>query len=256
LANSATKTGVLFQVIGSGPNDGDTPRAGLFFTGTDTGVGKTFVAAAVASLLHRQGRTVAVCKPVATGALACPDGWISEDTRLLAEAVGRPDEARRVTPWAFPEPVAPPVAARQHDVMLTLAELTGAVRACQQPGGVVLVEGVGGLLCPLTERETVADLAGLLRLPLVIVARRGLGTLNHTLLTLEAARSRQLSVAGIVVNDPGPETGPAWATNVAELRRRVEVPLLAVIPYRPGSCPRECEELAATDWWRLCLQKG
>ncbi len=240
----------------SRPKDGQPPLVGLFFTGTDTGVGKTFVTAAVASLLRRQGRPVAVCKPVATGALPWAGGWVSEDTRLLAEAVGRPNEVRQITPWAFPEPVAPPVAARQHGVTLRLDELAGAVRTRQQRDGVVLVEGVGGLLCPLTERETVADLAGVLRLPLVIVARRGLGTLNHTLLTLEAARSRQLPVAGIVVNDTEPDRGPAWATNVAELERRVDVPILAVIPYRPGRGWRAWGEVAATDWWRLCLQKG
>ena len=237
----------------SGPNDGPAPLAGLFVTGTDTGVGKTFVTAAVARLLCRQGRDVAVCKPVATGALAGEDGWISEDTRLLAEAAGRPGQWRRITPWAFPEAVAPPVAARWHGVTLTLDEMAAAVRALWQAGSAVLVEGVGGLLCPLTERGTVADLAAALRLPLVVVTRRGLGTLNHTLLTLEAARTRGLRIAGIVVNETARETGPACETNIAELLRLVDVPMLAAVPFQAGGCPWDCSELARVDWWRLCF---
>jgi dethiobiotin synthetase len=237
------------------PNDEETNLAGLFFTGTDTGVGKTFITAALTRLLRAHGRDVAVCKPVATGAHPGEGGWISDDTRLLAEAAGQPGAWRRITPWAFPEPVAPPVAARWHGVTLTVDALARAVRAWAKPGGVVLVEGVGGLLCPLTDLETVADLAVDLRLPLVVVARRGLGTLNHTLLTLEAARTRGLCVAGIVVNETVKETGPAWETNVAELQRRVQVPVLAVVPFQAEGNPSEGAALARIDWWRLCFSR-
>ncbi len=234
------------------PADRPRPPAGLFFTGTDTGVGKTVVTAAVARLLRRQGRPVAVCKPVATGAVEGPGGWRSEDTCQLAAAAGLEAEMDRVTPWAFPEPAAPPVAARAHGVGLTLDALAGAVRAWQRPGAVVLVEGVGGLLCPLTERETVADLAGVLGMPLVVVCRRSLGTLNHTLLTLEVARTRGLPVAGLVVNETAPPSGLAEATNVEELKRRGGVPLLAVVPYQPPPAAPDPAALAGVDWWRLC----
>ncbi len=156
---------------------------GLFFTGTDTGVGKTFVTACVAHLLRAGGHPVAVVKPVATGARPAGDGWVSDDTAELASAAGEADW-HAVTPWVFPEPAAPPVAARQHGTALTLTGLAEAVRRRARPGVPVLAEGVGGLLCPLTEEETVADLVAGLGLPLVIVARRSLGTLNHTLLTV------------------------------------------------------------------------
>src|SRR5262249_55197338 len=157
---------------------------------------------------------------------------ISDDTRLLAQAAGQEDAWRRITPWAFPEPVAPPVGARWHGVTLRLEELARAVRVLAKPDRFLLVEGVGGLLCPLTDHETVADLVRELGLPLVLVTRRSLGTLNHTLLTLEAARTRGLHMAGIVVNEAAPGAGPAWQTNIAELQQRVDVPVLAVVPFQ------------------------
>lgn len=226
--------------------------AGLLFTGTDTGVGKTFVTAAVVRLLRRQGRAVRVCKPVATGARWQHGRWLGEDTVELAEAAGVAGDWDQVTPWSFPDAVAPPVAARRQGKTLTLTAITEAVRHREAVGGVLLVEGVGGLLCPLTEKESVADLAVALRLPAVVVARRSLGTLNHTLLTLEAARSRGLNVAGVVVNETVPPCGLADETNVEELRRRITVPLLTVIPHQAGPIPEDLPALAAVDWWQLC----
>jgi dethiobiotin synthetase len=223
---------------------------GLFVTGTDTGVGKTVVTAAVARLLTRQGRAVRICKPVATGATWQRGRWVSEDTHLLAEAAGDTD-LDAVTPWSFPEPAAPPVAARLAGVELTLEGLAAAVRRRAAAEACVLVEGVGGLLCPLTEDATVADLVVELGLPLVVVARRALGTLNHTLLTREVARTRRLDVLGIVVNETMPPAGVAEETNVEELRRRLDVPVLAVVPHGAADAA-----LAGVDWWRLSEKEG
>jgi len=222
---------------------------GLFFTGTDTGVGKTFVTSAVARLLTQHGRKVRVSKPVATGATQINNRWLSEDTRCLAEAANAAKDMEQITPWTFPDPVAPPVAARRCGVTLTLEALTCAVWAQSSPGSILLVEGVGGLLCPLTEKETVADLAAAVGFPLVVVVRRSLGTLNHTLLTLEAARSRNLRVAGIVVNETEPPCTLAEETNVEELRRLVDVPLLAIVPHQRERVPGEIAALADVDWW-------
>jgi dethiobiotin synthetase len=227
--------------------------AGLFFTGTDTGVGKTYVTAAVAGILRRQGRAFRIRKPVATGAAWAGGRWLGDDTWRLAEAAGEPDPGR-VTAYAFPEPAAPPVAARAAGVTLTLGMLADAAAGNLEPGAALLVEGVGGLLCPLTERDTVADLAAALGLPLVVVARRALGTLNHTLLTLEAARARGLPVCGVVVSETTRPEGLAEATNVDELRRRAGVPVIAVAPHRPGG--GEVPELAAVDWWALAGGKA
>lgn len=220
---------------------------GLFVTATDTGAGKTFVTAAVARTLRERGTAVRVCKPVATGAEWIDGRWLSEDTRLLAEAADDADYGR-ITPWVFPTPAAPPVAARIAGATLRLDDLADAVRRRAAPGAVVLAEGVGGLLCPLTERETVADLAAELGLPLLVVARRSLGTLNHTLMTLEVARGRRLRVAGVVVSETTPATGAAEETNVEELRRRMGVPLLAVVAHQRDRLAVASPELAAVDW--------
>jgi dethiobiotin synthetase len=227
---------------------------GLFFTGTDTGVGKTIVAAAVARSLRRQGHDVRVCKPVATGARQTDGVWLSEDTEILARAAGMENEIEQVTPYSFPDPVAPPVAARRQGAQLSLAALAAAVRRCHRPGRPVLVEGVGGLLCPLTDQETVADLAAELGLPLVVVARLSLGTLNHTLLTLEAARCRRLAVAGVVLNACRPPQGLADDTNPEELRKRIIVPLLALVPYVTGCGATALPDIAEVEWRELCLR--
>lgn len=168
-------------------NKRSSPARALLITGTDTGCGKTFVTAALARLMRQQGRRVVVCKPVATGAEWVNGRWLSEDTRRLAMAGETVPE--QVTFWAFPQPAAPPVAARLAGETLSLAAMALAVRRLFEPHTLTLIEGIGGLLCPLTEKETVADLAAVLRVPLLVVARHWLGTLNHTLLTLEVARS-------------------------------------------------------------------
>jgi dethiobiotin synthetase len=218
---------------------------GLFLTATDTGAGKTFVTAAIAQLWREEQRPFRVCKPVATGA---ERSW-SDDTRLLAEAAGETDW-QAVTPFTFAAAAAPPVAARLAGTALQLTELVEAVRRRAADERTVLVEGVGGLLCPLTECETVAELACELQLPLIIVTRRSLGTLNHTLLTMEAALRRGLEVAGVVVTATTPVQGVAEETVIEELERRLEVPLLAVVPHQPravGALPA----LAVVDWWRI-----
>lgn len=216
---------------------------GLFITGTDTGVGKTVVTAALARLLRRHGNTVAVCKPVATGAAAAGGRLVSDDTLALAEAEGGQPDVREITPWTFADPVAPPLAARRQGVALQLDEIVAAIRRRAGSGKLLLVEGVGGLLCPLTEQATVADLVRELGLPLVVVARNALGALNHTLLTLEVAAGRGLPVVGVVVSETAPPEDVAAATNVSEMRQ-LGVTVLAVVPHLAGPA-REAAEQAA-----------
>ena len=193
---------------------------------------------------------------MATGAAWVDGRWLSDDTQRLAEAGGQTDEPDAITPWAFPEPVAPPVAARLHGTTLTLPSLAATVRKQAQPGGILLVEGVGGLLCPLTENETVADLVAELRLPLVIVARRSLGTLNHTLMTVEVALSRRLAVAGVVINETEPARDLAAQTNADELRRRLAVPLLAVVPHHVEAPSAALAGVSAVNWWEIARERG
>jgi dethiobiotin synthetase len=205
---------------------------GLFVVGTDTGVGKTRLASAIARTLVEEGRRVGVLKPVATGTAG-----VDDDTSALLAAVGGGIPRERVTPITFEEPLAPPVAARRLGRPLEFPEVERAVAEAiawwAGRADVLIVEGVGGLLCPLAEGATIADLAVTLDYPLVIVARRGLGTLNQTLLTVEAARRRALRIAGVVLNAAEPTAHPlAEATNAEELARRLEgVPLLAEIGH-------------------------
>ncbi len=153
---------------------------GLFVVGTDTGVGKTFVASAIARTWRLAGRRVGVLKPVASGASVLEGRLVSDDAERLIEAVGGGIPHERVAPIVFEEPLAPPVAARRQGTPLAMAR--GRSRRSQEcldwwaeRAEVMVVEGVGGLLCPLAEGTTVADLAILLDYPLLIVAHRGLG---------------------------------------------------------------------------------
>ena len=170
---------------------------GLFVTATDTEVGKTVVACGLARALAAAGIDVGVAKPVQSGAAADdPEG----DAMLLRAAAEVEDAPDEICPFAFEAPLAPLVAARLEGRSLELDAVAAAVESLAARHDVLLVEGAGGLLVPVGESWTIADLAVRLSLPLVVVARAGLGTVNHTLLTVEAARRRGLQVAGVVLN--------------------------------------------------------
>jgi dethiobiotin synthetase len=217
----------------------------LFITGTDTDAGKTYVSVALARLLQSRGVSVKMCKPVATGAQLHEGRWLSEDTRRLAEVSGQ--EEREVTPWTFALPAAPSLAAGRQGVTLNLEEMAQAVRRLLVPGQTLLVEGIGGLLCPLNAKATIADLVGLLGLPMLVVVANRLGALNHTLLTLEVARWRGLKVIGVVLTSTHPRQGVAEESNAEELRCRMDVPLLANLPYRADK-EQPLPELEVLDW--------
>jgi dethiobiotin synthetase len=170
---------------------------GCFVTGTDTGVGKTVVAAAIAAALRARGTRVGVRKPVVTGLdePANPD-W-PHDHELLAGAAGCMPED--VAAFRYGPAASPHLAAELTGAAPSEEALISSVSPGEEAFDVVVVEGVGGLLVPLTDSFTVRDLAHRLALPLVIAARPGLGTINHTLLTIEAARAAGLTVAGVVL---------------------------------------------------------
>lgn len=215
------------------------PR-GFFITGTDTGVGKTVVACALAAWSRRHGVDVGVMKPVATGGRYVANGatgrWVSDDARWLAAAAGASDPWSLVNPICFEEPLAPWTAARRARTAIRLKTPRAAFRSLSSRHPCLIVEGVGGLLVPLGPRTTVADLAKQLGLPLVLVARPGLGTLNHTLLTLEHARRLRLPVRGLILNQSAPPSRDPMArlaeqTNPDVLTRLARVPLLGRLPY-------------------------
>jgi dethiobiotin synthetase len=176
---------------------------GLFVTGTDTGVGKTVLAAAICAALRANRTHVIALKPVITGVDdEYPDEW-PPDHELLARATGTAPEA--VALISYGPAVSPHLAAALAQRPIDAAELVSGIRDAAAPAGPTIVEGVGGLLVPLTDEFDVRALAVALALPLVIAARPGLGTINHTLLTLEAARRASLEIAGVVLT-PWPDT--------------------------------------------------
>ena len=205
---------------------------GLFVTGTDTGVGKTVVAGAIAAALRADGAAVAAYKPVVTGLdEPAEPGW-PRDHELLAAAAGTRPAA--VAPHTFGPPVSPHLAAELAGTALALDDMvTAASAAIAEAHATVLVaEGVGGLLVPLTADASVRDLAEALRLPVVIAARPGLGTISHTLLTLEAARAAGLRVAAVVLTPWPGAPSVMEESNRATIARlgSVEVATLAQLP--------------------------
>ena len=202
---------------------------GCFVTGTDTGVGKTVVAAALAAALRSAGRRVAAFKPVVTGVGEVEGdgaGWPADHELLAAVTGARPEE---VTTATFAPAVSPHLAAELAGTELDLKALAAAARRAAAVADVVVVEGVGGLLVPLTPRRTIRDLAVALGLPLVIAARPGLGTINHCLLTVEAARAAGLDVRAIVFT-PWPRAPSTLERSNRETVARLAGVEVAVLP--------------------------
>jgi len=202
---------------------------GLFVTGTDTGVGKTEVAAALVAWWRARGLDVGAMKPAQSGV---EDG-LPTDADRLREAAGGTDPAELVCPYSLPAPLAPAVAARLAGVEISLAHVLACATELGRRHAALVVEGAGGLLVPLTDRETYADLAVALGMPVLVVARAGLGTVNHTALTCEALRARGLAVAGVVLNRASPATDPSEPHNEAEIERLTGARVLASIPHEP-----------------------
>jgi dethiobiotin synthetase len=201
-------------------------RRGLFVTGTDTGVGKTLVACALVRALRARGLDVGVMKPVETGV----GGRGPLDALALRRAAGVADPLEEVCPQHFALAAAPAVAARAERRAVDLEALLATFRGLAARHAMLVVEGAGGLLVPVGKGDTLADLAREMALPLLVVARATLGTINHTVLTLEAAAARGLALAGVVISHcDGPLSQPAEA-NLTELRRALGSRLVGEIP--------------------------
>jgi len=184
---------------------------GLFVTGTDTEVGKSVVAACICAALAARGKRVAAFKPVVTGLDEEP-GEFGRDHELLARAANAGQSPSDVTPHTFGPAVSPHLAAELAGVTLEPAELVKAARTAGRDG-LLVCEGVGGLMVPITPGYLVRDLAIDLALPVVVAARPALGTINHTLLTVEAARAGGLTVAGVVMTPWPDEPTPMERSN-------------------------------------------
>ena len=225
---------------------------GLFITGTGTDVGKTYVTALIARQLKREHVRVGAYKPACSGSVPDSCGlsrW--PDVESLAAAISDKVPRERVCPQCLSAPLAPPVAARLEGRIVDSELLRSGAAWWNNRVDLLLVEGVGGLLCPLTHNESVADLAADFGLALIIVARSDLGTINHTLLTVEVALQRGLHIAGIVMNQISRcgESENA-GNNAVEIAARTPVPILGTVEHGGDSLFRG-DVQDAVDWKTL-----
>lgn len=209
-------------------------KQGFFITGTDTGVGKTLVAVALTRAFVARGLRTAVMKPVAAGVVQTPEGPRNDDALELLAAGNVSAPYEDVNPWLLTMPASPHLAARHDGVSIGHEKILAAHQRLAASADLVLVEGAGGWLAPISSTETMADVAGKLALPVILVVGLRLGCLNHALLTREAIRSRALPFAGWIANRMATEM-PLANDNIETLTSRFGSLPLAVVP--PGQAP-------------------
>jgi len=207
---------------------------GLFITGTDTGVGKTVIACALTRAFAARGERVAVMKPVASGSVRTPEGLRNEDALALMEAsnVGLPYAS--VNPFCFEPAISPHIAAKETNITIDKAKITAEYAAMAAISDRVIVEGAGGWLAPITETETMAELARALRTPVLLVVALRLGCLNHAALTRRAIEAAPVPFAGWIANVPGTSM-ERETENLATLEATLGEPPLAVQRFAPAS---------------------
>ena len=212
---------------------------GLFITATDTEVGKTVVAGAIAHWFARRGNRVGVFKPAATGCRRVREGLVSDDAEFLAACADTSYSLDVVCPQRFAEALAPAIAAERAGVALNWEAVRQALREIQGASDMMIVEGVGGVMVPMDSQHLLIDVIAALELPAVVVARPGLGTINHTLLTLSALSAAKIPIAGVVINRyPADSAGVVEETNLRAIEKWSKVPVLTVVPDEPFVAPR------------------
>ncbi|MEC7641663.1 MAG: dethiobiotin synthase [Nitrospinota bacterium] len=218
---------------------------GFFITGTDTGVGKTVVTASLAALFRRHGTDVGVMKPVETGVDGEP-----ADAEILVRASGVKDALSEVCPFRFKAPAAPYQAIKLEGRSLDITKVTEAFERLQQKHELMMVEGIGGLLVPITRETKVIDLVAEWNLPLIVVSRLALGTINHSLLTLSAAKERGIQIAGIIFNPTGDREDDAIEQsnpgNIGELSGEHVLGEMPFIKDEGNLMPKELDAIEAT----------
>ncbi len=236
------------------------PKAkGLFITGTDTGVGKTLIAGAIAHLLVRQGLKVGVFKPVASGCRSEREGLVSDDTEFLSLCAESEMPLTVINPVTFQTPAAPITCIEHEHRPMDYEQIATAYTYLCEHSDAVIVEGIGGALVPLTKTETILDLAAEFDLPTLIVARPDLGTINHSLLTIKAVRDAGLPLAGMVINGyDAMNAGLAEETAPEVIASVGRTTILAIVPYDEQASveagrlgPAAPEALRIWDWKSL-----
>jgi dethiobiotin synthetase len=221
------------------PREWKTMGSGIFITGTDTGVGKTFFACGLAALLKKSGYKVGVMKPVETGCVEGGGKLVPQDAAALKEASGCELPLEQICPYRFREPLAPSVAAEREAIRIDIDYLMSGYGEISETHDITIVEGAGGLLVPLLPSYTYADFAKVLKLPVIVVAENKLGMVNHLLLTLEHASCKGLSVLGYVLNQIESHPSLAAETNREALVSLTGVPCMGEVPYFEDSQRRK-----------------
>lgn len=199
---------------------------GIFITGTDTEIGKTYVACAILNILNKSNFKTAGMKPVASGAEKNNGQWQNEDALKLIQASTVQLPYDMINPYLFKTPASPHIAARLEQQHVSLDKIIDSYQSIEQQTDFVVVEGVGGWLAPLNDKQTVADLANALQLPVVLVVGMRLGCLNHALLTVQNIQQSGLELAGWIANCPS-DTFTHLEENIDTLISRIDAPLLA-----------------------------
>ena len=208
--------------------------AGVFVTGTDTGVGKTLAACALIHALAERGLEVMPMKPVAAGAMVHDGGWANEDTIALLRAAGRDAAyAGDVNPVLLREPMAPHIAAAREKRVISMEPIVEAFERLRAASQFIVVEGVGGFRVPLSSSLDTVDVAKRIGFPVVLVVGLRLGCLNHALLTADAIRAAGLPLAAWIANGIDPQMAAA-DENVEALRERLDAPLIGRLPFDPN----------------------
>lgn len=205
--------------------------SGLFITGTDTGVGKTFFTCALAALLRSYGYNVGVMKPAETGCVEKDGALFPEDAWQLKNASGCAEAIETICPYRLPEPLAPSIAAERAGVKIDIDHILAVYRDIAARHDITLVEGAGGLLVPVVPSFTYADFARVAKLPIIVVAANRLGAINHLLLTLDYASCKGLSPIGYVLNQVAAESSLAAVTNREVLAGMTGVACLGEMPF-------------------------
>ncbi len=205
---------------------------GLFITGTDTEIGKTFITAILTLGLRNMGMSVCPAKPIASGGVLYENSWISEDVLTYQRLTGILEAPSLLSPICFQRPASPHLAAELEGQSIRPQQAIDALHELAQWYEMLLIEGIGGWLVPITYEYSVADLAQEIQFPVLVVSANKLGTLNHTLLTLESIRNRGLSIAGVVMTNPNrPGDSDIAANNIETIKKVGHVEILGVIPY-------------------------
>lgn len=219
----------------------------FFITGTDTEVGKTYVTVALLNAIRKQGLRTLALKPIAAGCELQENEWVNDDALQLSHAMTEHLPYQQLNPVALKSAIAPHLAAQQEGRRLSAERLAGMIRgALMTPADVALIEGAGGWLVPLNERETLADLVRKLEIPVILVVGIRLGCLNHALLTVQSIAACGLPLAGWVANCIDPRAAMV-EENIATLKSRIGAPCLGEIPWHNPESSLNCADFINTN---------